>query len=412
MITLPITTDDHERVTFNDGDWGTNHHNPTTNTGFTYITKADNPIEYRIHPNMGHLAKELPGGERTLAEAAIILDAIIHTNIPDNEEVKIPTEVIYYLPTYKLVNTDKPLTAYDVRNICNRLLAAYTEPVGFPKNTPATEIVITAHDANRIQLYNLDSRSPLNDHNVHHDNDLGFTITDGDTQHVYTLKPGVDTNKFFFTPGEDRVYALAALAAYKAEANGLQEAFTIIAAEDTVAPSVAGFTQKYVTGLNPQEVLKRLSTMWRITTNPAEIEIDSQEVKEANPIIGYGIMSYQKPLNDAKIGADGFYIRQNDKETVDMLAQWFSTMAQEYYQCNPDFGTQLAITYGDTEERIKQRFEDYQAFSSEMAFSTPNFLVCDCDTITDELASLKRRHEETPVTEREKNGYDPLYELY
>lgn len=280
--------------------------------------------------------------------------------------------------------------------------------------TTLPEIVITAHDANRIHLYNLDSRAPLNDHNVHHTPDLGFTITEGNTRHVYTIKPGVDTSGFFSTPGEDRAYALAALAAYKAQANGIQGPFMIASSDEVVSPSVAGRAQHYVTGLNPQEVLKRLATMWRVTSSSPNEEHETPQgtAEEDNPVIGYGILSYKKPLNAANFGAHGFYIRQNDKENVDTLAQWFSTMTQEYYQCNPDFGTRLTITYGDSEERIKQRFEDYQAFSSEMAFPVPVFFVRYCEGMTDKLARVKREHDDTPVAEREKEGYDPLHEMY
>lgn len=279
--------------------------------------------------------------------------------------------------------------------------------------TAVPEIFITAHDANRIHLYNLNSRAPLNDRNTHYTKDLGFTITDGNTRHVYTIKPGVNTSGFFSTPGEDRAYALAALAAYKAHANGIQGPFMITAADEVVSPSVAGRAQHYVNGFTPLEVLKKLSALWRVTSSsPNKPKTPQDTAEEDNPVIGYGILSYQKPLNAANIGAIGFYIRQNDKETIDTLTQWFSTMAHTYYQHNPDFGTRLTITYGDSEERIKQRFEDYQAFGSEMVFPVPVFFVRYCEGVIDELARVKREHDGTPVAEREKEGYDPLYELY
>lgn len=77
-ITLNVTREDMNRVTFPKGiTWKTECVSQKDNTGFTYVNRSGEILEYTIPKEMRHFVYFGMGTEmRELAEAAIILDVI------------------------------------------------------------------------------------------------------------------------------------------------------------------------------------------------------------------------------------------------------------------------------------------------------------------------------------------------
>lgn len=79
---------------------------------------------------------------------------------------------------------------------------------------------------------------------------------------------------------------------------------------------------------------------------------------ENNPVIGYGIIDTYDPMYFGK-GGYGFLIRQDDRESVEELKEWFTRVTREYQLAN--LTLKFVTYYRDSmsESAIKHEVESH-----------------------------------------------------
>lgn len=134
-ITLNVTREDMNRVTFPKGiTWKTECVSQKDNTGFTYVNRSGEILEYTIPKEMRHFVYFSMGTEmRGLAEAAIILDVIKNESLKDDRMLEMP---LLYMSGYEFtllnhINPDQT-TVKKARKFCKRLLRAFTNVKKLP----------------------------------------------------------------------------------------------------------------------------------------------------------------------------------------------------------------------------------------------------------------------------------------
>lgn len=275
-ITLNVTREDMNRVTFPKGiTWKTECVSQKDNTGFTYVNRSGEILEYTIPKEMRHFVYFSMGTEmRGLAEAAIILDVIKNESLKDDRMLEMP---LLYMSGYEFtllnhINPDQT-TVKKARKFCKRLLRAFTNVKKLPNKELMgvteenwCELVFVTDEAQRnAKLYNSILDNPfLREYTGRGPDSCGFTITDGNTQHVYTLKPHLDPYDVCGGAFGDRRYALAALAAYTARREGIKEKIKAYAEPYDVNSDLMKYVNDLVSEKTPSEILDNLMTIWRV----------------------------------------------------------------------------------------------------------------------------------------------------
>lgn len=164
-ITLNVTREDMNRVTFPKGiTWKTECVSQKDNTGFTYVNRSGEILEYTIPKEMRHFVYFSMGTEmRGLAEAAIILDVIKNESLKDDRMLEMP---LLYMSGYEFtllnhINPDQT-TVKKARKFCKRLLRAFTNVKKLPNKELMgvteenwCELVFVTDEAQRnAKLYN------------------------------------------------------------------------------------------------------------------------------------------------------------------------------------------------------------------------------------------------------------------
>lgn len=275
-ITLNITREDMNRVTFpEDITWKTECVRQTDNTGFTYVNRSGEILEYTIPKEMRHFVYFSLGTEmRGLAEAAIILDVIKNEGLKNDQILEMP---LLYMSGYEftLLNHLNPdqTTVKKARKFCKRLLRAFTNMkkrstddfMELTEEDRYEPVYFTEETLRNVKLYNSLLDNPfLGEYIGRGPEKCGFTIKDGNTRHIYTLKPHFDP---YVTLGEafgDRRYALAALAAYTARSAGINGKIKAYAEIYDVNSDLMKHVNDLVSGKSPDEILNNLSLMWRV----------------------------------------------------------------------------------------------------------------------------------------------------
>lgn len=275
-ITLNVTREDMNRVTFPKGiTWKTECVSQKDNTGFTYVNRSGETLEYTIPKEMRHFVYFSMSTEmRGLAEAAIILDAIKNESLKDDQMLEMP---LLYMSGYEftLLNHLNPdqITVKKARKLCKRLLRAFTnvkklsgEDLMGATEEDWYELVFITDEAQRnVKLYNSILDNPfLGAYTGRGPDSCGFTITDGNTQHVYTLKPHLDPYDVCGGAFGDRRYALAALAAYTARREGFTGKIKACAEPYDVNSDLLKYVNDVVSGKTPAEILEYLRLSWRV----------------------------------------------------------------------------------------------------------------------------------------------------
>lgn len=275
-IIPPITREDLNRITFPEGiTWKTECVVEKDNTGFTYVNRAGEILEYTIPKEMRRFVYFGMDTEmRALAEAVIILDVIKHENLKDDQILD--TSILYMggheLKLLTRLNPDQT-TVKKARKFCKRLLRAFTNVrkrstddfMELSEEDRYEPVYFTDETLRNVKLYNSLLDNPfLGEHIGRGPEKCGFTITDGNTQHVYILKPHLDP---YVTLGEafgDRRYALAALAAYTALGYGINGKIKAYAEAYDVNSDLLKHVNDVVSEKTPDEILDNLSLMWRV----------------------------------------------------------------------------------------------------------------------------------------------------
>lgn len=79
---------------------------------------------------------------------------------------------------------------------------------------------------------------------------------------------------------------------------------------------------------------------------------------ENNPVIGYGIIDTDDPMYLGK-GGYGFLIRQDDRESVEELKEWFTWVTREYPLANPTLKFVTCYRDSMSESAIKHEVESH-----------------------------------------------------
>lgn len=275
-ITLNVTREDMNRVTFPKGiTWKTECVSQKDNTGFTYVNRSGEILEYTIPKEMRHFVYFGMGTEmRELAEAAIILDVIKNESLKDDRILEMP---LLYMSGYEftLLNRLNPdqTTVKKARKFCKRLLRAFTnvkklpdkELMGVTEEDWYELVFITDEAQRNVKLYNSILDNPfLGEHIGRGPDSCGFIITDGNTRHVYTLKPHLDPYDVCGGAFGDRRDALAAIAAYTARREGIKGKIKACAEPYDVNSDLMKHVNDLVSGKTPSEILDNLITIWRV----------------------------------------------------------------------------------------------------------------------------------------------------
>lgn len=271
VIDLSITREDLNRVIFKD-DVTWDEYIVESNHGFTYVTFSGEIQEYTVPSYMRYFLQTSMLDEiRGLAEAAVILDYIKSKGLDDSQLISrsTPSVGMYEFEILGHIEDGK-LTAGKVRKFCERLLGACAdmEIVASEKLSAkfaAATVVLTEEDLQKINLYHFYADRPFDGlYPRHRKEDLGFSITHAGKAINYTLRPDQDSDTVWLSAFEDRRYALAALAAYKARAAGVDGKFVVKSWPDLVDPELLENTQDYIQESAPESVLTRLGATWRI----------------------------------------------------------------------------------------------------------------------------------------------------
>ena len=170
------------------------------------------------------------------------------------------------------INPDQT-TVKKARKFCKRLLRAFTNVKKLPNKELMGEteenwyeLVFVTDEAQRnAKLYNSILDNPfLREYTGRGPDSCGFTITDGNTQHVYTLKPHLDPYDVCGGAFGDRRYALAALAAYTARREGFTGKIKACAEPYNVNSDLLKHVNDVVSGKTPAEILEYLRLSWRV----------------------------------------------------------------------------------------------------------------------------------------------------
>ena len=81
-------------------------------------------------------------------------------------------------------------------------------------------------------------------------------------------------------------------------------------------------------------------------------------VNENNPVIGYGIIDTDDPMYLGK-GGYGFLLRQNDRESVEELKEWFTRVTREYQLANTTLKFVTCYRDSMSESSIKHEVESH-----------------------------------------------------
>lgn len=269
-IKLNITREDLNRVTFPESTaWETTMINRDNNTGFTYVNREGEALKYTIPKTMRRFVYRFNAEMRTLAEAAIVLDVIKDENLKDTQMVETSIRGVggYDFEILNLLESDR-VTVKKVRKFCKRLLRAFTnvKKLSDKELEDWYELVFITDEAQRnARLYNSIPDNPfLREYTGRGPDSCGFTITDGNTQHVYTLKPHLDPYDVCGGAFGDRRYALAALAAYTARREGFTGKIKACAEPYDVNSDLLKYVNDVVSGKTPAEILEYLRLSWRV----------------------------------------------------------------------------------------------------------------------------------------------------
>lgn len=189
---------------------------------FTVRTKSGENV-YVTREDLNRSIFELPFEQRSLAVAAILkskLDKLPEGTLMGSVEVYNFSDPIegdpidcaaLFLPTASTY-ADGPSTVDTWCAVVDGFLHTYTKP-----DAKEVEVELTSDDLARVDVHNFDYHSPFDTFDVHCLPDIGFTVTflDG-TKKKFTPKDrhhrSIHNGRF-----EDRIYAVAALAAEKAK---------------------------------------------------------------------------------------------------------------------------------------------------------------------------------------------------
>lgn len=181
------------RVTFPEGiTWKTECVHQKDNTGFTYVNRSGEILEYTIPKEMRHFVYFSLGTEmRGLAEAAIILDVIKNESLEDDQMLEMP---LLYMSGYEftLLNYLNPdqTTVKKARKFCKRLLRAFTSVkkvsaddfMELSEEDRYEPVLFTDETLRNVKLYGSYLDNPfLGEHIGRGPEKCGFTIKDGNT---------------------------------------------------------------------------------------------------------------------------------------------------------------------------------------------------------------------------------------
>ena len=275
-ITLKIDSEDLNRVTFPEGiTWETPIIQRKNNTGFTYVNRAGEALKYTIPKAVRQFVyHQFTSEMRALAEAAIIFDVIKDENLKDTQMVETPIRSVggHEFEILNLLESDQ-VTVKKARKLCKQLLRAFTkvkklsdeELMGVAEEDRYEPVLLTDETLCNVKLYSSFLDHPfLGEHIGRGPEKCGFTIKEGNTRHIYTLKPHLDP---YLTLGEafgDRRYALAALVAYTARSAGINGKIEAHAEIYDVNSDLMKHVNDVVSGKTPEEILDNLSFMWRV----------------------------------------------------------------------------------------------------------------------------------------------------
>jgi hypothetical protein len=275
-ITLNITREDMNRVTFPEGvTWETGITQRKNNTGFTYVNRAGEALKYTIPKTMRYFVyRQFTSEMRVLTEAAIILDVIEDEDLKDTQMMEASIESVngYDFEIPNLLESDR-VTVKKARKFCKRLLRAFTnvkklsdkELMGETEEDWYELVFITNEAQRNAKLYNSILDNPfLGEYIGRGPDSCGFIIKDGNTRHVYTLKPHLDPYDVCGGAFGDRRDALAALAAYTARREGIKEKIKAYAEPYDVNSDLMKYVNDLVSEKTPSEILDNLMTIWRV----------------------------------------------------------------------------------------------------------------------------------------------------
>ena len=275
-ITLKIDSEDLNRVTFPEGiTWETPIIQRKNNTGFTYVNRAGEALKYTIPKAVRQFVyHQFTSEMRALAEAAIIFDVIKDENLKYTQMVETPIRSVggHEFEILNLLESDQ-VTVKKARKLCKQLLRAFTkvkklsdEDLMGKTEEDQYELVFITDEAQRnVKLYNSILDNPfLGEYTGRGPDSCGFTITDGNTQHVYTLKPHLDPYDVCGGAFGDRRDALIALAAYTARREGIEGKIKAYAEPYDVNSTLLEHVNDTVFGKTPSEILDSLMTIWRV----------------------------------------------------------------------------------------------------------------------------------------------------
>ena len=159
-------------------------------------------------------------------------------------------------------------TVKKARKFCKRLLRAFTnvKKLSDKELEDWYELVFITDEAQRdVKLYNSILDNPfLREYIGRGPDSCGFTITDGNPHHVYTLKPHLDPYDVCGGAFGDRRYALAALAAYTARREDFTGKIKACAEPYDVNSDLLKYVNDVVSGKTPAEILEYLRLSWRV----------------------------------------------------------------------------------------------------------------------------------------------------
>ena len=275
-ITLKIDSEDLNRVTFPEGiTWETPIIQRKNNTGFTYVNRAGEALKYTIPKAVRQFVyHQFTSEMRALAEAAIIFDVIKDENLKDTQMVETPIRSVggHEFEILNLLESDQ-VTVKKARKLCKQLLRAFTkvkklsdEDLMGKTEEDQYELVFITDEAQRnVKLYNSILDNPfLGEYTGRGPDSCGFTITDGYTRHVYTLKPHLDPYDVCGGAFGDRRDALAALAAYTACRKGVTGKIKACAEPYDVNCDLLKHVNDVVSGKTSSEILDSLMKIWRV----------------------------------------------------------------------------------------------------------------------------------------------------
>lgn len=275
-INLNITSEDMNRATFPKGiTWDTGYVSVEDNTYFTYVTRSGKLLKYTVQKEMQEFVSfGLNSEMRSLAELAIILDFIKHEKLEDTQILKTCIGNIggHDFEILLRLNPEQ-VSIKKARKFCKRILNLCTKKeklspenfVGVTEENRYELILITDDTQRNIKLYNSILYNPFLEENVGHDpGDCGFSITDGNALHVYTLIPRLNPYRTFSGDFGDRVDALAALAAYTAQREGITSKIKAYADPGDINSDLMKHVNELLFGKSPEEILDGLSLTWRV----------------------------------------------------------------------------------------------------------------------------------------------------